>query len=108
MGKYFTCEYYLYTNKGTRICLDMGDEFDILATMGEWLQKDNEMEFLVVHYDKVTDEPDWKTIKGREDYLLYLKDYYHRMMQNKTCVELKKEMMDIVYGEEPKTKKKKK
>ena len=106
MDSYYKWEYYLYTGKGTRTCLDMGDEFDIIATMGEWLKKDENMEFLIVHYDKITTEPSWRTIKGKEEYSAYSKEYYDRIMKNKTCVELKKEMMDIVYGEKPKTKKK--
>lgn len=96
--------YKLYTNKGARTCLDIGDEFDVLTTMEECLQKDENMEFLLVHYDEETTEPDWRTIKGRVEYMEYLKQYYHKIkLQNKSVMELRKEMMDIVY-DKPKTK----
>ena len=95
--------YKLYTGKGTRTCLDIGDEFDMIATMGDYLQKDEEMQFLLVHYDEVTTEPDWRTIRGMKDYLEYTKEYYNKLLKNKSCMELKKEMMDIIY-EKPKTK----
>jgi len=96
--------FYLYTGKGTRTCLDVGDEFDIIATMGEYLQKDKNMWFKIVHYDEITTEPNSITIHSEEEYLMYTQSYYNKLLGEKTCVELKKEILDIKGVEAPKTK----
>lgn len=98
--------WYLYTAIGTRTCLQKSPaEEDIALELESWIEKDPEMWFLIVHYDEITTEPQSWLIRSDKDYAGYLEGYYQRIMKNKTCMELKKEMMDIVYGEEPKVKK---
>lgn len=94
----------LYGNIAGWKLLDLGaEEFDMMTTMEEYLQKDENTCFLLIKTNEYGDEP-YKSVHGREDYLQYVKEYYSRIMKNKSCMELKKEMMDIVY-EEPKVKK---
>lgn len=98
--------WYLYTAKGTRTCLQPNTtEEDVALELERWRQKDPEMWFTVVHYDEITTEPQSWLIRSDNDYLEYMKGYFNRMVKNKSIMELKKEMMDIVYGEEPKVKK---
>lgn len=88
--------YILYGNIAGRTELDRGsNEFEMLETIENFLRKDENMSFLLVHYDEITTEPGWKTIRGREGYIKYMKDYNNRILQNKTCVELKREILDL-------------
>ena len=80
------------------------DEFDMIATMGEYLQENENTRFLIIKSTEIGDEP-YKSIRSMEQYMEYSKDFYERKkIENKTAMELKKEMMNIVY-DEPKTKK---
>lgn len=100
--------WYLYTALGTRTRLQESDvEEDIALELDNWIQKDPNMWYFIVYYGEINSEPKTRLIRKNEDYLEYMKSYYKRAMQNKTCMELKKEMMDIVYDEpKPKVKKK--
>ena len=80
------------------------DEFDIIATMGEYLQENENIRFLIIKSTDIGDEP-YKSIRSMQQYIEYSQEYYERTkLENKNIMELKKEMMDIVY-EKPKTKK---
>lgn len=97
----------LYGNIAGWKLLDLGsEEFDMMATMEEYLQKDENICFIMIKTDENGDEP-YKSIFGRESYVKYLDEYYKRTMKDKKIMELRKEMMDIVYNE-PKSKVKKK
>ena len=87
----------LYGNIAGWKMLDLGaEEFDMMATMEEYLQKDEKTCFMLIKTDEYGDEP-YRTVHGREDYVKYLDDYYRRTMKNKKIMDLRKEMMDIVY-----------
>ena len=93
----------LYGNIAGWKLLDLGaEEFDMMATMEEYLQNDENICFLLIKTNEYGDEP-YKSVHGREEYVKYLDDFYKRTMKDKKIMELRKEMMDIVY-EEPKTK----
>lgn len=94
----------LYGNIAGWKMLDLsGDEFDIIATMGEYLQENENICFLIIKQDQYGDEP-YKSIRSVEQYMDYAHEYYERIkLQNKTCMELKKEMFDIMDNNKPKT-----
>lgn len=94
----------LYGNIAGWKMLDLsGDEFDIIATMGEYLQENENTQFLIIKSTETTDEP-YKSIRSMEQYMEYSREYYERIkLQNKTCMELKQEMFDIMDGKKPKT-----
>ena len=96
----------LYGNIAGWKLLDLGaEEFDMMATMEEYLQQNENTCFMMIKTDEYGDEP-YKSVYGREGYVKYLDEYYKRTMKDKKIMELKKEMMDIVYNEpEPKIKK---
>lgn len=79
--------------------LDLGsDEFDMIATIGEYLQENENTRFLIIKSTDDGDEP-YKSIRSMEQYIEYSQEYYERIkLENKNAMELKKEMMDIVYG----------
>lgn len=93
----------LYGNIAGWKMLDLSaDEFDIIATMGEYLQENENTQFLIIKSTETTDEP-YKSIRSMEQYMEYSREYYERIkLQNKTCMELKKEMFDIMDGHKPK------
>lgn len=94
----------LYGNIAGWKMLDLSaDEFDIIATMGEYLQENENTQFLIIKSTENTDEP-YKSIRSMEQYMDYAHEYYERIkLQNKTCMELKQEMFDIMDNNKPKT-----
>ena len=95
----------LYGNIAGWKLLDLGaEEFDMMATMEEYLQMNENACFMIIKTDEYGDEP-YKSIHGREDYVKYLDEYYKKLSKNKTCVELKREILDMQGVETPKVKK---
>lgn len=77
------------------------NEGDILQTIGEYLSDSENMHFLIVKNENDTDEP-YKAIRSIDDYVHYLGEY-NRRLKEMSCIELREEMMDIVY-DKPKVK----
>ena len=95
--------YILYL-KEPRSELDRDNNIDIIHwTIEDCLKKDSNLNFLMVHYDEITTIPNWWTIKGKQGYEAYIQEYNARQLQNKSIMELKKEMFDIMDGKKPKT-----
>ena len=84
----------LYGNIAGWKLLDLGaDEFDMIATMGEYLQKDENICFLLIKSNENSDEP-YKSVHGKKEYDTYSQEYFERLkLQNKTIMELKREML---------------
>ena len=55
-----------------------GDEFDIIATMGEYLQENENTQFLIIKSTETTDEP-YKSIRSMEQYMEYSREYYETL-----------------------------
>lgn len=90
--------YYLYDKTGKAEFLKMGTEEDIVSKMLEVTRINSDRTLLIVHYGEETTIPDWKTYRGAEEIAKYIKDYYDKYIPQMSCVDLKREMMDIVYG----------
>ena len=85
----------LYIDKGTRKMIDVSEsEQDIIDTMGEYIRDDLEARFLIIE-----SRQDGDNLKGfirsPEDYANYVQQYNEKIKE-KSCVELKTEMMNKV------------
>jgi hypothetical protein len=97
--------YILYL-KEPRSELDRDNNIEMIHwTMEDCLKKDSNLNFLIVHYDEITTIPDWWTIKGKQGYEEYIQEYNARQLKNKTCMELKREILDLSGIKAPKSKK---
>ena len=97
--------WYLY-DRDTNTKLDVSDkEQDILNTMGEYYQTNTYYRFTIVKYDEITTEPSWRSIRNIGEYEAYIQEYNARQLKNKTCVELKREILDLSGTKAPKNKK---
>lgn len=94
----------LYGNIAGWKLLDLGaDEFDLITTMEEYMQKDENIYFLIIKEDQDGDEP-YKSIRSRKQLDEYEQEFYERKnLENKTIMELKKEMFELRDGKSPKT-----
>ena len=71
------------------------DEADIINTISVFMEATNGVlgqRFLVVKENKETKTPDWISIKNVRDYYNYVTEYNDRLKQ-KTCIELKKDIV---------------
>lgn len=95
--------YILYL-KEPRSELDRDEEeAKILWTLEDCLKKDANLNFLLVHYPEDNISPtDFCTIRGKTGYELYLKSKQSNL-SDKSIMQLKKEMFDIMDGKTPKT-----
>lgn len=94
--------WYLY-DKDTNTKLDVSDkEQDIINTMGEYYQTNPYYRFRIVKYDEITTEPSLRSIRNIGEYETYIQEYNAKQLKNKTCIELKREMFDIMDGKTPK------
>lgn len=81
------------------------NEQDIINTIGEFFNENPGYRFMIVKYDDITTEPSWRSIRNIGDYEKYLQEYNVRKLQSKTCMQLKKEILDLSGTETPKMKK---
>lgn len=77
-------------------------EQDIISTIGEFFNESTGYRFMVIEYDDITTEPKMFSIRNIGDYEAYIQEYNARQLKNKTCMQLKKEMFDIMDGHQPK------
>ena len=92
--------YRLYGDIAGKKLLDVSEnEKDIIDTMGEYLKTNKELHFSIVKQKNKKDEPILKGVWGMQGYIEYLKDYKLRL---ETCIELKREILDL--KEKPKVK----
>lgn len=78
------------------------NEYDICDTIGEYIKRDPYERFLIVKRENNTDEV-YRAIRSMDEYVDYYQELMNRRLKEKSCVELKREMMDIVY-DTPKSK----
>jgi len=70
------------------------DEGDIINTISVFMELPTSQRFLIIHDDEVTNTPDIRTIKNVRDYYNYILEYNEKLKQ-KSCMELKREILDI-------------
>ena len=96
---------YILYEKTTNSEVDRShEEIDIINTIGEFYGENLGYRFRVVNYDEKTNIPNWFSINNIGDYEAYIQEYNTRQLKNKTCMQLKKEILDIKGVEAPKTK----
>lgn len=99
--------YEMYTRK----FLDQSErEGDIIDTIGEYVKEYQDMKFMIIRIDEIDGEETYgfyKSIKGISGYIDYVEEYNKRIKEE-NIMELKQDMMNSIYGEEPKVKKFKK
>jgi hypothetical protein len=96
-------EYVLY-EMNTHSAVDRSkQEIDIINTIGEFYGENLGYRFMVMYYDPITTEPKMFSIRNIGDYEAYIQEYNTRQLKNKTCMQLKKEILDIKGVEAPKT-----
>lgn len=78
-------------------------EQDIISTIGEFYKENTGYRFMVIEYDTITTEPKLRSVRNIGDYEAYIQEYNARQLRNKTCVELKREIFEIMDGKKPKT-----
>ena len=97
---------YILYEKNTNSELDRSmEELDIINTIGEFYGENLGYRFRIVNYDEKTNIPNWWSINNIGDYEAYIHEYNTRAIKNKTCMQLKREILDIQGIEPPKTKK---
>lgn len=97
----------LYANIGNWKLLDVSAiEGDIIDTIGEYIEENTHLKFLIM---LSTEEGDdfYRSITSVDDYFRYQEEYNKRI-KSENIMELKQDMMNSIYGEEPKVKKFKK
>lgn len=72
------------------------NEYDICDTIGDYIKDNPEERFLIVKRENNTDEV-YRAIRSMDEYVDYYQELMNRRLKEKSCVELKREMMDIVY-----------
>ena len=80
-------------------------EYVVCIAIGEILKQDPEERILIVRNKNKGDET-YKSIEGKEEYEKYRSEVESRRLSELSVMELRKEMMDIVY-DKPKVKTKK-
>lgn len=86
----------LYTNIANGKEIDRSNcEQDIIDTIGEYMSLNNDLKFVI---NKQIDGVDirYKTINNEMDYAYYITEYNQRL-ENETCIELKKSILDRQY-----------
>ena len=92
--------YKLYADIAGKKLIDASKkEQDIIDTMGEYLKSNKDLHFTIIKQKDKKSEPILKGVWGMQGYIEYLKDYKLRL---ESCIELKKEIVDLV--EKPKVK----
>lgn len=79
------------------------NEADIIDTMGILLQESIGQRFLIKYYDKKVGCDDTFSIKNVRDYYNYVVSYNERLKQ-KSCTELKKDILNMQPKSKVKTK----
>lgn len=85
----------LYIDKGTRKMIDISQsEQDIIDTMGDYLREDENARFLIIESNK---DGDWvkDRVIGWIEYATYVEEY-NKQLKEKSCVELKTEIVKNV------------
>jgi len=98
-------EYILYEMNSHTLIDKSKEEIDIINTIGEFYKENLGYRFMIMYYDPITTEPKMMAIRNIGDYEAYIQDYNMRQLKNKTCMELKKEILDLSGIETPKRKK---
>lgn len=97
--------FYLYERSTNSLVDKWMDEEEIVKTMGELYMKNPYYTLTIIAYDDITTEPKvQRTIHNIGEYEKYLQEYNIRQLQNKTCMQLKKEILDMQGVEAPKVK----
>lgn len=94
--------YRLYkTSGGYEYITTDDDESKICLTIGNRLKQDPNERFMIIKNFNNGDEA-YKGIRSQEDYIEYREELDKRTenkrLSNMSAMELRKEMMDIVYG----------
>ena len=85
--------YRLYADIAGKKLIDKSEkEQDIIDTMGEYLKSNKDLHFSIVKQKDKKSEPTLKGVWGLQGYIEYLKDYKLRL---ESCMELKKEIVDL-------------
>ncbi len=98
-------EYYLYEMNSHTLVDKSKEEIDIINTIGEFYRENLGYRFMIMYYNPKTTIPEYNAIRNIGDYEAYIQEYNTRQIRNKTCVQLKKEILDIQGVETPKIKK---
>lgn len=96
-------EYYLYEMNSHTLVDKSKEEIDMINTIGEFYRENLGYRFMIMYYNLKTTIPEYNAIRNIGDYEAYIQDYNTRQLKNKTCMELKKEMFDIMDNNKPKT-----
>lgn len=95
-------EYYLYEMNSHTLVDKSKEEIDMINTIGEFYKENLGYRFMIMYYNPKTTIPEYNAIRNIGDYEAYIQDYNTRQLKNKTCMELKKEMFDIMDGHKSK------
>ena len=85
----------LYINMGVPKLIDASEnEQDIIDTMGDYLREDENARFLIIESNK---DGDWvkDRVIGWIEYATYVEEY-NKQLKEKSCVELKTEIVKNV------------
>lgn len=95
--------YYLYDRGPNSLIDKWHTEQEIINTMGELYMKNPYYVLTVIQYDDITTEPKLqRTIHNIGEYEKYLQEFNIRQLRNKSCMQLKKEILDMQGVETPK------
>ena len=97
--------YRLYDYDIHEMIITSPNESDIFNKLSECMENNVGQRYLVVWDDDENKTPDWISIKTVRDYYNYALDYNNRLKQ-KTCTELKREILDYDQKVRNKTRKK--
>jgi len=90
----------LYDMQTRTLLLPSDNEEEIIEKMGENVKE--RCSLVVLKRENKTDDF-YVWVRNPQEYEDYKNEYYRSQLQNKSCMELKREMMDIVYNK-PKVK----
>lgn len=86
--------YKLYVTEPPKLIDTNNNQNKLLTIMERMLKTNPEQRFLLVEREKNTDK--WfKGIWGIDEYNKYIKELELNNLKQKTCVELKKEILDL-------------
>ena len=94
--------YRLYDMKLREIIMTTTNEDILYKTIANHYKKDPNCYLYVIKRANNGDMP-YIAIRDEEDFIRYLKMYENNKIENKSCVELKREILDLT--EKPKTRK---
>lgn len=81
------------------------DEYDIINTMSTYFQAQIGTRFLIIYHNKQENMDEiYRVIKTVGQYYDYVKDYQKRKLESMSCMQLKKEILDM--QDKPKRKRK--